>query len=353
MKQQYFRATTILMMSILLLAFTSACQLVDSSKEQTKPVVTLTLSATEDVPVGEAVTMQVAAIDTKGINRVEITVDGKPFATLAAAANTTTFNGSQTWTPETVGSHVIQAIAFNVDDTASDPAQVFATVKAASAANIATATEAPAAPTNTPAGGSNDTLPTDTPISPTNTPAPAAPTNTPVPPTNTPAPAAPTNTPVPPTNTPVPPTNTPVPPTNTPVPPTNTPAPQPLPTIHYFTTSESDVSWGTPITLQWDLDGADWVHLKITQTDGYVDEQPVVAPATMTFTPTVTTTYMLIAHNSSGEATAQVTVNVAPLQFLPPIIITPIIPMPMNTPTPTPSIVLPTIVIPTIVIPGF
>ncbi len=343
MKQRYFRMVAIVM-GMLLVTLTSACQLVDSSKEQTKPVVTLTLSATENVPVGETVTMQVAAIDTKGISRVEITVDGKPFATLAAAADTTAFNGSQTWAPETAGSHVIQATAFNVDDTASDPAQVFVTVKTAAAANVATATEPPAAPTNTPAGGSNDTLPTDTPV-------PAAPTNTSVPPTDTPAPAAPTNTPVPPTNTPVPPTNTPVPPTDTPVPPTNTPAPQPLPSIHYFTSSDSDVSWGTPITLQWDLDGADWVHLKITQTDGYVDEQPVVAPATMTFTPTVTTTYMLIAHNSAGEATAQVTVNVAPLVLLPTLIIPTLFPIPIDTPTPTPP-PLPTIVFPTIVFPG-
>ena len=324
MRQRYFRVITIFVGAVLLVVFASACQLVDSSKEQSKPVVTLTLSATEDVPVGQEVTLQIAALDTKGISRVEITVDGKPFATLAAAADTTAFNGSQTWTPETVGSHVIQATAFNVDDAASDPAQAFVTAKAAAAANVATATQPPAAPTDTPAGGSDDTLPTATPV---------PPTNTPVPPTNTPAPAAPTNTPAAPTDTPVPPTSTPVPPTATPTLPA---PPQPLPNIYSFSATKYNIDWGESTTLQWALDGAEWAHLRYVDANGGSGEYGIVAPGSEVITPTTTTTYTLIAHNSSGETTAQLVVTVNPINFLP--IFPTMIVIPADTPTPTPTL---------------
>ncbi len=329
MKQRYFRVTAIFFSAILLAVFTSACQLVDSSKEESKPVITITLSTTEDVPVGDAVTMQVAALDAKGISRVEITVDGKPFATLAAGADATTFNGSQTWTPETVGSHVIQAVAFNVENAASDPVQAFVTVKAK--ATLAD-TKAETQPTNTPAKTSNDTLPTATHISPT---------NTPVPPTATSVPS--TNTPVPPTATSVPPTNTPIPPTST-----ATPPPQPLPNIYSFTASRYTLDWGESTTLQWALDGAEWAHIRYVTAVGGTGEYGVVAPGSEVITPSTTTTYTLIAHNSSGDTTAQIVITVNPLNIMP--VFTPIIPVPMNTPTPTPTPfavpALPTIVIP-------
>lgn len=352
MKQKWFSIATILLIGLL----GTACK-IEKKSATTKPVVTISVPQNNAaVELGAAVPVQVVAIDTAGITHVDVQIDGQPFATFAAGANATTFNGGQPWTPVVVGSHVIQAVAYNVDDVASDAAQAFVTVSAAKkdAEPVANAepvndatpsqpqTESPT--TAAPTEESSDTLPTETPAAP-------VPTNTPMPPTSTdtPAPAAPTNTPVPPTNTPVPPTNTPVPPTSTPAP------AEPLPTIHYFNTTNTAIYAGQPITLTWDLDGADWVHLRITQTDGYVDEQPAVAPATMSFTPNVTTTYMLIAHNSAGEATAQISVDVAPFYFIPigPIL-TPIPFIPLPTATPEP-IVLPTlnpIIIPTIVIPG-
>lgn len=344
MAQKWFSVLLILVVGLL----GTGCKVVKKSPA-VKPVVTISAPQNNTVvALGETVSVQIVAIDTAGISRVEVQIDGQAVATLAAGADTTTFNGGQPWTPDVAGSHVIQAIAYNVDNVASDPAQVFVTVSPEKSDAVSkadpTPTESQSQPASEPAEATNDSLPVAT-----DTPVPAAPASTPVPPTNTPAPAAPTNTPVPPTNTPVSPTNTPLPPTNTPAP------AGPLPTIHYFNASDYAIDQGMPITLTWDLDGADWARLRITQTDGFVDEQPVVAPATMVFTPSITTTYQLIAHNSSGEATAQVTVNVAPLYLVPGIILTPFPLFPLATPTPEP-IILPTlspIIIPTIIIPGF
>ncbi len=347
MTRKWFSVLLILVVGLL----GTGCKVVKKSSA-VKPVVTISAPQNNAaMTLGDSVSVQIVAIDTAGISRVDVQIDGQPFATFAAGADATTFNGGQPWTPDVAGSHVIQAIAYNVDDVASDPAQVFVTVSAGEKDTVAKVdpaqTESQSQPASEPTEAANDSLPaaTDTPAPATDTP--AAPTSTPVPPTDTPAPAAPTNTPAPPTNTPVPPTNTPVPPTNTPAP------AGPLPTIHYFNASDYAVYWGTPITLTWDLDGADWARLRITQTDGFVDEQPVVAPATMVFTPSITTTYQLIAHNSAGESTAQVTVDVAPFYLIPGIILTP---FPIIVPTPTPEpIIVPTlnpIIIPTIVIPG-
>jgi hypothetical protein len=99
------------------------------------------------------------------------------------------------------------------------------------------------------------------------------------------------------------PTNT---PTNVPPTPTHTPVPQ-LPVIHYFQSDHTTLTAGEHATLSWDLDGAQWAHLRY---DGH--EDGVTAPGSKTVSPDTTTTYTLIAHSAAGDTTADVTITVNP-----------------------------------------
>jgi hypothetical protein len=74
-----------------------------------------------------------------------------------------------------------------------------------------------------------------------------------------------------------------------------------VPTISSFTASQTTVSVGTPVTLNW-----------IVSNDSY-DYIDVVGPVrggTQTVTPAATTIYTLNATNQYGRSTKSVTVNV-------------------------------------------
>jgi hypothetical protein len=74
------------------------------------------------------------------------------------------------------------------------------------------------------------------------------------------------------------------------------------PVISSFTTSESSVSAGTPVTLNWSVTGAS--YLIVTPAIG------ATRGTSVTVTPSASTTYTLIATNEFGRTTQQVTVNV-------------------------------------------
>ena len=333
MNTRKLRSFAILFLISVIGLVSTACTIANKSEvaQANKPVVTVNIPLTEAGAIlGDNVTIQVIAIDTKGISRVELSIDGKPYATMVAAPDSTSFSGAQSWTPETIGNHVVQAQAFNIDEVAGDAVQSFVIVNAKddtqgsqSAEAVAeTATEVPPTATEV----VNDTLPTATTM--------------------------------PPTNTAVPPTNTAVPPTNTPIPPTATNTmvladpPQPLPNIYSFSANKYTIDWNEEVTLQWALDGAEWAHLKYENELGATGEYGVVAPGSETIKLTSTTTYTLIAHNASGDTTAEIVVNVNPLIIAP--IFPTVIVVPLATPTPAIVFPLPTgIAIPTIVIPGF
>ncbi len=74
------------------------------------------------------------------------------------------------------------------------------------------------------------------------------------------------------------------------------------PTISSFTASETSVSAGTQVTLNWAVNGA-----------SYLIVTPQVGPVrgtSVTVAPTATTTYTLVATNEFGRNTQQVTVTV-------------------------------------------
>jgi hypothetical protein len=80
-----------------------------------------------------------------------------------------------------------------------------------------------------------------------------------------------------------------------------------VPTIYFFQSDHYSITAGQSATLSWDLANAQWAHLRYGST-----EVGVVAPGNKTVSPDSTTVYTLIAHNASGETTAEVTITVNP-----------------------------------------
>jgi hypothetical protein len=219
------------------------------------PQVSVSISAST-VNLGDAVTVQTTASDSKGITAIELWVDGVQVMRTgsSSAVGQSTMQATQTWQAAPAGTHALYVIARDSVGKSTQSNTMTVTVLP-----INTPTPVPTAmPTITPTPTST---PTDTPApTPTNTstPVPTAtltivPTFTPAPtdtPTATPASTntpAPTPTPVPtstptaaPTNTPTPaPTYTPTPvPTDTPTPAaTSTPVPAPTATARLVATA--------------------------------------------------------------------------------------------------------------------
>ncbi len=348
MRQQRIHTYLLLLSLLLTAALSTACNTTASDAGQDKPAVAINIAQSDNMKVGQEINIQMMAMDAEGISRIELKIDGQPYATLSAQGNSASFNAAQLWKPETMGSHVIQVQAFDINNVASDPVQSFVTVASAQIASqtqnansaaptAATAVELSAVtPTHTSGlgGAADNILPTATNI---------PPTNTPVPPTATPAPPTATN--IPPTATAVPPTTTPIPPTNTPVPPTATPLPS-LPVIHSFTANRYEIDAGQDVTLQWSLDGAEWAQLRYTDENGNPVEAGVVSPGNITLSPFTSTSYTLVAHNAAGDTTAQIDIQVNWI----------ILPLPLPTmqilPTATPMFMQPLPILTPIVIPG-
>ena len=165
----------------------------------TKPTVTVSSPASfTEVSVGAEVEVVSTATDTKGVNKVELAVDGVLFSTEASPSpqGDTSWTLTQTWIATEPGVHNLTVTAYNVDGVASDPWGIAVRVVeggvpgATVTAGAGTGTPAvPAATATLPPPGSTATTARPGPTSTTGA---AAPTNTPVPQ------SAPTNTPVPP-----------------------------------------------------------------------------------------------------------------------------------------------------------
>jgi len=76
-----------------------------------------------------------------------------------------------------------------------------------------------------------------------------------------------------------------------------------LPVIHYFEADRTTIRAGESVTLRWDLSWAE---------AAYLNGQGVVAPGSMVVKPQTTTVYQLIAKNSVGKVSREVTVTVVP-----------------------------------------
>lgn len=98
-----------------------------NSQPASKPLVKINI-APEQLTVGQVVSIQAIAVDTAGVLRVDVQVDGQPLVSLPANPAQTTFIASQTWTPTIPGSHIIQAQAVNVDGQPGEMASVIVQV---------------------------------------------------------------------------------------------------------------------------------------------------------------------------------------------------------------------------------
>jgi uncharacterized protein YraI len=95
----------------------------------TKPTVQLNLaSGTNELVVGQVISIQAIAVDQSGVARVDLQVDGQLLATVPVAPAEATFIASQTWIPDVPGSHAIQAQAINSDGQPSDLVTIVVTV---------------------------------------------------------------------------------------------------------------------------------------------------------------------------------------------------------------------------------
>lgn len=220
---------------LILLVTILACDL--SLSQAAKPTITLTApAANSSVALNQEIMVQAVVADPKGVSRVELWADGQQVFVQAVAPAATSYAANLPWTPAVPGSHILEVQAYNIENTAADPAQLILT--AGGEGQAQSTTEVPATtppdpgpdadtpePTAEIADDGSDTLSTPTEVSATTpavtsepaTSAPTTPASTPVP--TTPAPTAVPTTPVP-TAIPTTPVPTPVPTTP---PPTATP----------------------------------------------------------------------------------------------------------------------------------
>jgi uncharacterized protein YraI len=109
----------------------------------------------------EIVVQSVSAVtDARAIVRVELWVDGQLVNTQVLNPPASSYSASQPWTPAVAGSHILEVLAYNVDNVSSSPAQLVINVYEAAAvtpvlpATVVTIGTLPAPPvvTSTPAG---------------------------------------------------------------------------------------------------------------------------------------------------------------------------------------------------------
>jgi len=144
------------------------------------PVVVISSPATNTTfELGQTIEVSSGSIDTRGISRIELLVDGQPVRsnTFTPRPNTE-FALKQRWTPDEAGKYTLQVRAYNPANTAGLSQQVLVQVLGPSP------TPAPILPTSTP------TPVSDTIVTPTPPPVPATPTatTTSAPPAGTPTP---------------------------------------------------------------------------------------------------------------------------------------------------------------------
>ncbi|MDW8070819.1 MAG: Ig-like domain-containing protein [Anaerolineae bacterium] len=347
-----------LLSTLSLLVMTLACAIVPTPRSHPTVVITYPQSGSNVLLGREIVVQSVSATtDSRGIARVELWVDGQIVRVQTLNPPVSSYGASLPWTPDVLGTHVLEVRAYTLDNIASTPAQVYVNVVAedgvvtpsvvptpvASAAPATSAVltvtavavdEVPNEPMVTALVGVNVRFGPGVEYAPpigwlargqsariTGRNAEGSWWQIEYPPGTVQrgwVSARPQYTtaynaqdvpivPVPPTPTP---TST---PTDTPTPtltltPTSTPTatPNPLrPVIFSFTADHYIISPGESVTLRWDLMNAEAAYLRYNGS-----EEGVVAPGFKTVSPAATTTYMLVARNAFGTTTAEVTVVV-------------------------------------------
>jgi uncharacterized protein YraI len=130
------------------------------------PVVTIAapLSGAQ-VEVGAPVTVQAAAIDSKGVVRLELWADGALVGqqTSPSPQGQSPLLLNLSWTPQVPGSHALEVRAYNVDNRQSDPATVSVNAISGVAGATSTPTQPPGATataTTQPGETPKPTLPT-------------------------------------------------------------------------------------------------------------------------------------------------------------------------------------------------
>ncbi len=348
--------------ALLLLVAVLACAIVPTPRNHPTVVITHPQSGSS-VPIGREVLVQSvsATTDPRGIARVELWVDGQVVRVQTLNPPVSSYGASLPWTPDVLGTRVLEVRAYTPDNVASAPAQVYVNVitEVATTPSVVLSTAVPT-PDNARSEPSGATaVPTtsaeaidEVPGEPMVTAlmgvnvrsGPGVEYAPPIgwlargqsaritgrnaegswwqieyPPDTAQrgwVSARPQYTtarnardvpavPAPPTPTPTP-TDTPTP-TFTPVP-TSTPTatPNPLrPIIFAFIADRYVISPGEAVTLRWDLMNAEAAYLRYNGS-----EEGVVAPGMKTVSPAVTTTYMLVARNAFGTTTAEITIAV-------------------------------------------
>jgi hypothetical protein len=329
----------------------SACA--RGTSQPVKPIVSITAPENgSSFSVGQEVEIAFSAADVKGVSQVELSIDTQPIRIQTVEPPVNSFVGSQSWTPETPGSHSVDLRAFNVDGDVSDSVQITIIINAPVAEALPTETSTP------------EPTPTVPVVPPTPTSVPPTPTAT------TESVEEPTseNKPVvtalvglnvragPGTDYPVvgrlaegdtaeivgrndlatwwqivfssnigdrawvaagaqystasntagvPLAEIPALPATATPPPTETPA-QLKPTIFSFTADRYTIAPGETVALSWDLANAQAAFLRYNDT-----EEGVVAPGNKIVSPTGDTVYTLVARNEAGETRAEVTIKVS------------------------------------------
>ncbi|MGQ9787325.1 MAG: Ig-like domain-containing protein, partial [Anaerolineae bacterium] len=351
--------------SALLLAIaTLACAIVPTPRSHPTVVITYPQSGSSVLIGHELIVQSISATaDSRGIARVELWVDGQVVRVQTLNPPVSSYGASLPWTPDVLGTHVLEVRAYTGDNIASAPAQVYVNV-------IAETSDTPSIIPSTavPAPGDTVSAPPGATVAPTTTAeaidevlgepmvialvgvnvrsGPGIEYTPPIgwlargqsaritgrnaegswwqieyPPDSAQrgwVSARPQYTtarnaqevpivPAPPTPTPTStPTDTPTP-TLTPVP-TSTPTatPNPLrPIILTFTADRYVINPGETVALRWELMNAEAAYLRYNG-----NEEEVVTPGMKTESPAVTTTYMLVARNAFGTTTAEITIVV-------------------------------------------
>lgn len=75
---------------------------------------------------GTDLQIQLLAQDSQGIARIELSVDGQPHQTAAPVDSETVpvFTVDMNWLAEGIGFHALQAVAYRLDGSASDPVTI-------------------------------------------------------------------------------------------------------------------------------------------------------------------------------------------------------------------------------------
>ena len=103
--------------------------------------------ANTEVAVGQSVTVQATASDSRGITRLQLLVDGKAVHSVEAPGPQPAFSAVLPWKAEGPGSHVVSVRYFTRDGVGSEPVAIMLIVASASAATatpLAGPTQAPA-----------------------------------------------------------------------------------------------------------------------------------------------------------------------------------------------------------------